>query len=574
MQFGLALSLFSMETMTVPVNRIGRIADAGKSLAEMAAAVPTKGGLWQLLLTGKTPLQSFSDGIGYFGDGIATFVDKVGDRVVNTSAVEAACVAGEKIAKMTSKLPEEGLFTSNRRNMKSFKTQIASFGEGIKAFIDILGTDSISIQSVDGAVTAGKKLAEMASKIPSVGLLAKDEKRDMKTFKTQIIDFGTGISEFATKVGTIDYSASVKAGEAGVKLATIASTIRNTDASRISTFAAQLPTLGSNLWYLAAYVGDINTDDLNSKIESVVNTINKIKELASSGIKGIADTFANSGSIIKQAFDNMLDAIVTPGTIALRGLQFHVYGTALLATFAGGIMDGGKNAKQAMEDVVDSILSVVDNNSLYRSFYDAGASASQGFLNGVNSKANAAKIAGSSLGTMALNALKSALRICSPSKEFAQAGEYSGGAYVDTLMSYGDQSYDAGYDMAKGALGGLRKAIFGIGNLLEDDINVQPVITPVLDLSQVTAGINNMNNMFGFAPSVGVLSRIDGISSSINNQNGGNDDVVSAINDLKNTVGNNSGDVYNINGITYDNGSELQAAIETIIRAARIERRV
>ena len=76
-------------------------------------------------------------------------------------------------------------------------------------------------------------------------------------------------------------------------------------------------------------------------------------------------------------------------------------------------------------------------------------------------------------------------------------------------------------------------------------------------------------------PSVGVLSRASSINTIMNkNQNGSTSaDIISAIKDLSNKIENSSGDVYQINGITYDDGSNLSAAIETIIRAANVERR-
>ena len=90
----------------------------------------------------------------------------------------------------------------------------------------------------------------------------------------------------------------------------------------------------------------------------------------------------------------------------------------------------------------------------------------------------------------------------------------------------------------------------------------------------MAAGVGSMNDMFGTNPSVGVMARVNAVSSSMSNRQNGNDnDVISAINDLKDSLSNNAGNTYNINGVTYDDGSELQAAIETIIRAARVERR-
>ena len=58
------------------------------------------------------------------------------------------------------------------------------------------------------------------------------------------------------------------------------------------------------------------------------------------------------------------------------------------------------------------------------------------------------------------------------------------------------------------------------------------------------------------------------------NQNGTNDDIVSAIKELSNKIDDVSGDTYNINGITYDDGSNITDAVKTLVRAARVERRM
>ena len=71
------------------------------------------------------------------------------------------------------------------------------------------------------------------------------------------------------------------------------------------------------------------------------------------------------------------------------------------------------------------------------------------------------------------------------------------------------------------------------------------------------------------------MANVGSISSMMNgnNQNGTNSDVVSAIEDLKKDLRNVGGTSYNINGITYDDGSTVSRAIREIVRAANIERR-
>ena len=57
-------------------------------------------------------------------------------------------------------------------------------------------------------------------------------------------------------------------------------------------------------------------------------------------------------------------------------------------------------------------------------------------------------------------------------------------------------------------------------------------------------------------------------------QNGpDNSDIVSALKDLKSSMADNRPS-YIVNGITYDDGSNIVNAVESLVRAARIERRI
>ena len=59
----------------------------------------------------------------------------------------------------------------------------------------------------------------------------------------------------------------------------------------------------------------------------------------------------------------------------------------------------------------------------------------------------------------------------------------------------------------------------------------------------------------------------------MNRQNGVNDDIISALNKLRGDLGNIGGDTYVVNGLTYDDGTNVSDAVRTLVRAAKIERR-
>ena len=120
----------------------------------------------------------------------------------------------------------------------------------------------------------------------------------------------------------------------------------------------------------------------------------------------------------------------------------------------------------------------------------------------------------------------------------------------------------------------MSDAITKVQSLIENGIDSQPTIRPVLDLSDVAAGTDALNSMLGMGSSIGVMSNIGAISSMMGSrQNGANDDVISAIKDLGRKIGNTSGDTYNVNGVTYDDGSNVRDTVKALINAVKVERR-
>ena len=142
---------------------------------------------------------------------------------------------------------------------------------------------------------------------------------------------------------------------------------------------------------------------------------------------------------------------------------------------------------------------------------------------------------------------------------------------IDKLGGMAERS---SVSMARAAISGTQDAISRIVDVINSDMDTQPTIRPVLDLSEISSGAGAINGMLGIKPSIGVISNINSIGSMMNSrQNGTNSDVVSAIRELGKTIGSGSGDTYTINGITYDDGSNITDAVKTLVRAARVERR-
>ena len=71
------------------------------------------------------------------------------------------------------------------------------------------------------------------------------------------------------------------------------------------------------------------------------------------------------------------------------------------------------------------------------------------------------------------------------------------------------------------------------------------------------------------------MANVNAISSSMskNGQNGANDQLASEIDKLNKSINNMEHATYNINGVSFTEGSDVEEAFKTILRAAKIERR-
>ena len=179
------------------------------------------------------------------------------------------------------------------------------------------------------------------------------------------------------------------------------------------------------------------------------------------------------------------------------------------------------------------------------------------------------------VGNTIINGFKNFLGINSPAKVMIPIGQGLDEGIVVGLEKYKGLVVGASEDVGNSAVKSMSNAISGIADVVNSDVDSQPVIKPVLDLSNIEAGAGAINGMFGMTPSVDVLSNVGAINSMMSkNQNGGNFDVISAIKDLGSKISGMSGNTYIIDGITYDDGTNVANAINDLVRAAKIERRI
>lgn len=183
----------------------------------------------------------------------------------------------------------------------------------------------------------------------------------------------------------------------------------------------------------------------------------------------------------------------------------------------------------------------------------------------------------------AYRAAKDALDINSPSKIFAKLGEGIDEGFVKGMEDKRGDVTTESRNLVRNMISTSREALNNFADLLNGDIIDDPTITPVLDLSEIQNGANRLYSMMSDAERYsfnGDVRLANDASFSIsrdqrNKQQAENQmfgSLIDAINGLASLVGN-TGNVYNVGGVTYDDGSNVSAAVRALIRAAKVEGR-
>ena len=552
-------------------------ANAGKALSEMQATLPKTGGVVSWFVGNKESLTTFGDGIEVFGKAMCGFSQAITtEGGFSPDAVIAAANAGKVLIEMANTLPNTGgvlsWFNGNKESLATFSEGLVPFGEAMADFSATV-TNKIDEGAVTAAANAGKMLAEMAATLPldkGIFSIFSGKPESMETFGTDLETFGDAIVKFSEKVtGHINADEVVSAANAGKNIAEMAASIPD-KISNLGVLSTKLESFGNALVTFQSKIKDVNFETLSTASAKTKEIVDQLTEIGSSGLDKFVDSFSKAETDTASAVTKMLDT--TLSKIKGKKSEFKSDGEAL----AKNLVDGVKRYKSKVgkEFTSDLDSAVSDIKEYYSDFHGAGSYLVEGFASGISANTWKAEAKAKAMAEAAEEAAKEALDINSPSKVFRRVGYSVPEGFAQGIDRMGGMVKVASVAMANRAFDSTKGALSKLSRLFDGEIDTQPIIRPVVDLSDVASSVGTMNSMLNTTPSIGVLSNISAISSMMNNrQNGGNEDVISAIHDLGKQISRSSGDSYSINGITYDDGSNVSDAVRTLVRAARIERR-
>ena len=338
-----------------------------------------------------------------------------------------------------------------------------------------------------------------------------------------------------------------------------------------------LQGIRDNIYQITDAAIDIVTEFINAVADNLGEVIDAGINLALEFIEGVADGISNNKDRIEAAVEKAIQAMIDAGEAVIKGAYsaYKEKGRELLESVKDGMESKMNDIKTAAGKIKDKAIEGASNCG--SALLQAGKDLVAGFKKGIEEKATAVAEAARSMVTKAIDAAKKALDINSPSKVFMQIGRWTDEGFIVGLEKYSSGVAKTATGVANKVVDNFSKPLSTISDLVDSNINTNPVITPVLDLSNVQANSRRLNSMIPGSGNIALSTDAANIMTSSMGavQNGvSNAEVVSAIKDLKNNMPVAGNTNYNINGITYDDGSNIVNAVETLVRAARIERRI
>lgn len=615
---GDAMKSFAESTAGITdTGNLESVVKVAQGLAKLNDALPETDGIVQKI-TGWKNMSGFGEGIKAFGKAMSEFSDAVsGDNAINEDAVAAAKKAGELMTQLANDVPTSGglisWFTGNN--------DIGGFGESLKKFGTSLSDFSGSASGIDGGqmdtvMDVTKKLVTLANSMGADNGFAAASS-NLTTFAQNLMQFGTQFTTgFYSEIASVDAGkitavstamqvfydmCSKTAGQTidTSNLVVFADTLGskmqdlNTKLSGltgIDTFGTTIVQFGIKLSTFGQYVNTVDTgkmDAVSASIQKMYDTMSKcqgsfdtsgmqsyLKNMSSSmgdTMSGVSSSITSASSGATSAMSGLFDGLSS--TVQTRSTSlnasFKTLGSSMIKSFASAITAGRGSVVSAASNVASAGLPAA--RAHYGGYYSVGVYIVSGLAAGINANASSAINAAVNVAVSALNAAKKSIGVASPSKEFYKVGDFAVQGLTNALNDGQKSAQSAGSNVATASLAGLQNSLNMISALMNSGLDTSPTITPVIDDSQIRAGIQRVNTMMTNL-TVGQNMAMAGASFGIN-QNGDTSDVVSAINGLRKDILERPQNVYTVNGVTYDDGSTTANAVKTLVRAVKMNGR-
>lgn len=236
--------------------------------------------------------------------------------------------------------------------------------------------------------------------------------------------------------------------------------------------------------------------------------------LGSSYVEHVSAGMNNSSSLILDTAQNIISSCGE--TLSREQPQWLELGKQCMSAFKNGLTEATSNATATAAICAAKCANRIRNGSNLWS--SAGRACVIGFANGLRNNVSIATSAAEYVAQEALRAANEVFEVHSPSKAFWNTAKYCVEGLAGGFMDNSNLSEVAAKSLAEDAVNSFTLAIQQITDAVDSELDAQPTIRPVLDLSNVERGVARLTNMFSRDQAIGISS-IRNANSELENQN-------------------------------------------------------
>jgi phage-related protein len=241
---------------------------------------------------------------------------------------------------------------------------------------------------------------------------------------------------------------------------------------------------------------DILIGAIDGVADRVGDLIDSLWKLMIATIDGWTAAIDNNGAELIESLINLATALWNMAKKAFQTIYdlLPAQGKKIVNKIINGITTNGKKIWEKLKgyitDAVDKMKEIWDD------LKTIGKNIISGIVEGIEALFDDPISVLGDLGGKIIDVLKDVLGIASPSKETKKIGEYLCQGLTVGLKAASSDVIKSSGKLGEETLSALEKPMSTVADLLGSDFEVDPTIRPVLDLSSVQAGAQQINSLF------------------------------------------------------------------------------
>lgn len=501
---GPAYAQFAEDTKDVNSYKIGAIADAGVKLVDMFKGMTDTEVWW-------VP-DEFVNWLDNLGEGMAAF----SKADVDTSAFDGLIDAGVKAIKAFT---FENLGISSESDIASSET-LAGFSTGLGALGYNLSAYYGWVKTIDNPAKLWTITHVIEGLIKGFAGVADLVDTDTATERMPIVKFADGLVQvgkklvsFETAIADVDLTRISDAGKAIVDLV---SAFGNGQMN-LGQYSGDIVSLGEALTLYAGALSSFiaSSGELQTAAGTIDNAVQATLKIGKMmyliGKEYHTEDFVNFVMAFLTLGVDSIEAFIAAWTSA-KAKEAEDSISSFLNECLNRVKTGDSGKTRAEEwkaagnELFENLIAAYHNSVLLDEAYskatNAGVNILKGLYNGLGGGRtgyyySAVMTRAKNIGKSVIDNINSGAGNSSPSKKTIQSGKYIDEGLIIGLESLAPKVESVSENIGSSSVNAVANSISAVSSAIESGIDLNPVITPILDMSNIQNGMSAMSNLDG-----------------------------------------------------------------------------